>query len=206
MQRCIIPAIVLCLLAGCSASNGQPAATSVSASTVTPGTQTASTPADPTPEPTADSPTPSDSGNITKKVGQWAELQDEAGTTMVRFLVTKITVDYKCPGQYAEKSKHGRYIAVWMDIYTSRDVKLTADAVPYFNVWPPDMRIIGADGTEQNDAEGNALSCARDDDRLPGQLQGKRHVKGVVVLDSKYKHGTIALVQDYMDAGWEWAF
>lgn len=192
-------AAALLLLAGCTAAP-------VQVVTVT------AVPASETPDPNVITPTPtprvtSERGHAVKKVGDQAVLMDGRGEVAARFTVTKIQPGFKCTAGYAEKSANGQYVAIWMDVTTTKAVDFESDdagVVPYFNT--VDWQVIGPDGTTENDSAGNGSSCARDADALPVQLGPSKHVKGVVVVDTKYKHGHLALVQDLAETGWEWDF
>jgi hypothetical protein len=193
------------LLTGCSG-------TATPVITVTAAVPTATSE---TPDPNVISPSPSDSaspetnerGNIPKRVGDQALIITADGREAVRFTVTKIQPGFKCNSDYPDKSKNGQYVAIWMDITTTKAVKFDSDNdndVSYFNT--DDWQVIGPDGTTENDSSGNGYSCAKDSEALPTQIEGAKHVKGVVVVDTKYKHGHLALIQDYSDSGWEWDF
>lgn len=158
----------------------------------------------PTPSPTPTM-TRSERGNAIKKIGDEAVLIDGYGEVAVRFKVTKIQPNFKCTSEFADKSANGQYVGIWMDITTTKAVDMDsddADVVPYFN--PGDWQVIGPDGVTENDSYGNGYSCPRDSDSLPSQLGSNKHVKGVVVVDTKLKSGHLALVQDFLDSGWEW--
>lgn len=204
-----LPAIAL-VTAGVLVFNGCAAVPAPVATVTSTTTAVASAaPSDPdTVEPTPDS-TPSTNvrGNIPKLLGEEAQLVDGNGNLAVTFKVTKIEAGFKCNSGYADRSENGHYVAVWMEISTTKAVDFDssdANVVPYFN--PGDWHVIAPDGTTENDSSGNGYSCARDSVSLPSQLGPGKKVKGVVVLDTKYKRGHLALIQDYMDSGWEWKF
>lgn len=158
----------------------------------------------PTPAPTPTTPR-SERGNAIKKIGDEAVLLDGYGEVAARFKVTKIQPGFKCNSGYSEKSANGQYVGIWMDITTTKAVDMDtndADVVPYFN--PDAWEVIGPDGVTENDSSGNGFSCPRDSDSLPSQLGGNKHVKGVVVVDTKFKRGHLVMMQDYLDSGWEW--
>lgn len=98
------------------------------------------------------------------------------------------------------------YVGIWMEIQTSDVVDMdAADAsIPYFTT--DSWKVIGPDGFTENDTEGNAKLCADDSTTLVTQLEGQQKVRGLVVLDTKYRSGHLVLVQDYLDGGWEWDF
>lgn len=153
-----------------------------------------------------DTPTLNERGNLHKEIGEEALLYDDFGDLAVKFKVTKIVPGLTCDSEYAEKSKHGWYVGIWMEIQTSDVVDMdAADAsIPYFTT--DSWKVIGPDGFTENDTEGNAKLCADDSTTLVTQLEGQQKVRGLVVLDTKYRSGHLVLVQDYLDGGWEWDF
>ena len=124
----------------------------------------------------------------------------------MRFKVTKIQKGFRCTSGFSEKSKNGRYVGVWMEVWTTKAVGSDDDSQPpYFNTdaW----HVVGPDRVEENDSNGNGSTCARERDALPTQIEGAKHVKGVVVLDTKYASGKLRLSQDYMDGGgWQYVY
>lgn len=202
-MRTVLAVSVAVLLTGCSGPAPAPvitvtvAATSVSE---TPDENVITPSATPTPD-------TNERGNLPKKVGDQAVIVDGNGNEAVRLTVTKIQTHFKCTSSGAEKSKHGQFVAIWMDVQTTKAVDFNSDdsaVVPYFNT--DDWQVIGLDGTTENDSDGNSDYCAKDSETLPTQIEGAKHYKGVVVVDTKYKHGHLALIQDYSDSGWEWDF
>ena len=158
--------------------------------------------ATPNPTPTAaatSSPTLNDRGAIVKKIGEMAGLKLESNEWTVQFKVTMIEAGYKCPAKYAERSKNGNFIAIHMDVQTTR-------ALGSDKFWTDQWKVIGPDGTTENDSNGNAWGCANEADSLPGMIGAGEHVKGIVVLDSRYTSGAVMLEQPGMDGGWEWGF
>lgn len=200
MPRFLAFAVSLLLLAGCSSGPAQVVTVTAAPASESPDPNVITTP---TPTP----PVTSERGHAVKKVGDQAVLLDGHGEVAARFTVTKIQPGFKCTADYAEKPANGQYVGIWMDVTTTKAVDFGSDdaaVVPYFNT--VDWQVIGPDGTTENDSQGNALGCARDADALPAQLGPGKHVKGVVVVDTKYKHGHLALVQDFAETGWEWDF
>lgn len=206
MNKLIPTLAAVVLLAGCTASPAAPA----SAPATTPPVVASPSPTDPDtvePSPTPTAPETSERGNIPKKVGEEAGLYDGNGELAVRFTVTKIEPGFKCNSGYADPPANGHFVGIWMEIQTTKAVGFDSDdsnVVPYFN--PGDWQVIGRDGTTENDSEGNGYACPKDSIDLPSQLGPGKKVKGVVVLDTKYKHGHLALIQDFAETGWEWDF
>lgn len=206
-MRKLAPIVLsIALLAGCSAAPAQVITVTASA----PASAPSPTPTDSDtvePEPTPTPPATNERGNIPKKLGEWAELRDGNEDLAVKFRVTKIEPGFKCNSGYSDRSANGHYVGVWMEVQTTKAVDFESDdsaIVPYFNT--DDLVVISRDGTSENDSEGNGYSCAKDSISLPTQLGPGKKVKGVVVLDTKYKHGFVAMIQDYMESGWEWEF
>lgn len=140
-------------------------------------------------------------GNLVKKIGQRAGLLDEeSGKQAVDFRVTKITPRFKCTAEYAQKPANGNFIAIEMDVQTTKD----ADT---FFVDSGTWKVIGPDGTTENSSTGNANGCVPESKALPSTIGPGEHVKGLVILDSQYRSGAVALTQVTMDGGgWEWSF
>ncbi len=136
-----------------------------------------------------------------KKVGDQASVVGDDGVTYVRFRVNRIVKNYKCRGEFAEKSKNGRYVGIWMEFWTDKAVG--GDEV--YSVDPWAWSVVGPDGVTENDSEGNASDCPRDADALPSFIDGAKHVKGVVVVDTKYSTGSLVYVYGDL-AGWKYAF
>ena len=204
-------ALIACavLLAGCSSP--APAVVTVTAPAATTSAPSATpTTATPSPIPTTDAPTTpetSERGNIPKDLGDEAVLVDGNGDEAARFKVTKIETGYQCTSDIADKSANGQFVAIWMDVRTTKAIDFDSDdsgVVPYFNT--VDWEVVDKSGETENDSEGNGPYCARDADALPVQIEKAMHVKGVVVLDTAVKHGHLVFIQDYMDSGWEWDF
>jgi hypothetical protein len=81
--------------------------------------------------------------------------------------VTKIQSGFKCTSSDAEKSEHGQFVAIWMDITTTKAVNFDSDDandVSYFNT--DDWQVIGPDGTTENDSDGNSDYCAKESETL----------------------------------------
>ena len=206
----LVAALAAVAVAGCSSPGAMPP----------PAPASSVMPSQPSVPVESSSPTPTsavitDNGNIAKKIGEIGGLvgggnEADPSTWAVRFRVTKITPDYKCTGEFARKSENGHFVAIWMEIWTTKSVSInndSANAVPYFNT--TDWVIIGPDGVEENDdyQTDAAMACAKDTDALKVQYQGAHHVKGVVVLDTKYNSGAAVLRQDYAsENGWEYDF
>lgn len=194
----IAVAAVALLVAGCSAPAPTPAATPSASPSASPSESSTPTPTEPA---------QSERGHTIKKVGEGAKLIDGNGELAVAFTVTKIQRNFKCNSGYSDKAKNGHYVAIWMKIQTTKAVdgdSSDSAVVPYFN--PGDWEVIGPDGTTENDSEGNGYSCAKDSISLPSQLGPSKKVSGVVVLDTKFTKGHLALVQDFAETGWEWEF
>ncbi len=145
----------------------------------------------------------SDDGFLIEKVGEEVSVQDSSGEAQIRFVVSDIQVDFTCTSSISDPSKNGHYIAISMEIWSTAEVGPGSD-VQYIN--PRDWVVLGPDGTEEEDSAGNAFSCAATDTTLPYQVLGEEHVKGVVVLDSKYTSGKLRLPLDWTGVGWQYAF
>ncbi len=190
------------LLAACSSP--QPAETGA-ATPVPPPSAEQNTKASETPKPAKPTPTLNDRGNAIKKVGEWAYLQDQDGKTVVKLAVTKVEVDPKCTAEFAEKPKNGHYIALTLDVQTTKD--LASADIPSFDAGPYTWKVISPEGTTENESQGNGYTCMPEKANLTGPLGPGQHAKGLVVLDSAHKSGGLVLVVDPVtNSGWEWGF
>ena len=186
------------LLAGCSGNTATQAASQLSANPPAPAPTSATAPSTPTPSTNA-------RGNLSKKVGEVASIRGADGKTWVTFQVTKIEPNFKCTDQYASASENGNFIAITMDITTSKDL---ADS-PSKNLYVSGsaFKVIGPDGTTENDSSsGASYGCIPSKQAVSGTIGPGEHVVGIVVLDSQYKSGGLAFTQPFMDGGWEWSF
>ncbi len=157
----------------------------------------------------ADAPTPkaslNDRGNVVKKVGELAYLSDEDGNTVAKITLKKIQVDPKCTGEFIEKPKNGHFIALTLDVQTTKE--LANGPVSNIVVDQIAWKVISPDGTTENDTIGNGTSCMAEKDSAPGTVGPGEHVKGLVVLDSANTSGGLVLQSNlYTGTGWEWGF
>lgn len=194
MKR-ITPVLALLLLVGCST----PAAP---VATVT-ATTTATAIADPAePSPTATPTSSKDAeGRVLKKVGELGAVVGEDGVTYMKFRVNRIDANFKCTYSDPDKAKNGHFVGVWMEFWTDKAVGGDDVSSVETDAW----QVIGPDGLTENDSDGNSDFCARERDALPYSLEGAKHVKGVVVLDTKYKSGSLVFSFDGA-AGWKYNF
>ena len=121
------------------------------------------------------------------------------------FKVTKIEPNFKCTDKYAGASENGNFIAITMDITTSKDLADSPGKSLF--VTPSDFKVIGPDGTtENNSSSGASYMCLPTKQAVPSDIGPGEHVVGIIVLDSEYKSGGLAFTQPFMDGGWEWSF
>ncbi len=196
-MRTVLAVLAAVLIAGCS-----PAPTPVATITAT-TTTTATAIADPAePSPTATpTPTTDPEGRVLKKVGDLAAAVSEDGVTVVKFRVNRIEKNFKCRGEWAEKSKNGHYVGIWMEFWTDKSVG-GDDA---YTVDPWAWSVIGPNGITENDSQGNGSDCPRDSDGLPSFIDGAKHLKGVVVVDTKHSSGSLVYVYGDLP-GWKYEF
>jgi len=186
------------LLAGCSSNTATQATSQLTPNPPAPAATSAAAPSTPTPSTNA-------RGNLAKKVGEIASITGTDGKTLVTFTVTKIEPNFKCTDKYASASENGNFIAITMDITTSKD--LASSDVRNLYMSGSSFKVIGPDGTTENDSSTAATySCISSKQEVPGMIGPGEHVVGMVVLDSQYKSGGLALTQPFMDGGWEWSF
>lgn len=194
----VTPAVaLLVLLAGCAATPA-PVAT-VTATTTTTATAIAD-PAEPSPTATP-TPTTDPEGRVLKKVGDLASVVGEDGVTYVKFRVNRIEKNFKCKGEWAEKSKNGHYVGIWMEFWTDKAVG--GDDV--YAVFTDEWQVVGSDGVTENDSSGNGSECGTESQSLPQLIEGAKHVKGVVVVDTKYDSGSLVFTWGDL-AGWKYDF
>lgn len=106
----------LLLLAGCSSAAPAPTATVVVTQTATVG-GTIEPSETPTPTPTVNA-----EGFLPKRVGEIAGMGGDSGSMQIRFKVTKIVPNFKCTSGYSEKAENGRYLGIWMEVWTTKQV------------------------------------------------------------------------------------
>jgi hypothetical protein len=196
MTRPVLALALLVALVGCAAPAPAPVATVTATTTAT----AIADPAEPSPTATPTAEKDAD-GNALKKVGEMAAAVGEDGVTYVKFRVNRIE-PFKCNWSGADKAKNGHYVGVWMEFWTDKAVG--GDNVPAVetDAW----QVIGADGVTENDSDGNSDFCANDATALPYTIEGAKHVKGVVVLDIKAKHGGLVFTFSDAATGWRYNF
>jgi len=181
----------LVMLTGCTQA-AAPVVTVTSVATTTVGPDEPVSSPTGTPTPTTDA-----EGYVLKNVGDMASMIGQDGTTYVRFRVTKIVPGFKCTAEGSDKPENGHYVGIWMEIWTDKAVG--GDDVG--SVDPTDWSVTGPTGITENDSSGNGYSCARDADALQDDISGAKHVRGVVVLDSKYTSGSLVFRAGLEDSG-----
>ncbi|NCD18815.1 MAG: hypothetical protein EOL89_02350 [Actinobacteria bacterium] len=211
-------------LTGCSENAGDASATratpipvAVESEAAEPSETTTPKPSEtPTPEPTTPEQTEesvygesvtSERGNLVKEIGQVAGTVTDTGETLMQFTITAIEPNFECNSGYSEPPANGNFIAVTMDIQTTAALAQVED-MPYYTFSEYDFKVIGPDGTRENDSTGNAFMCLDSADSLPSQIGPGEHVVGKVVLDSKYTSGALVLSPGWMwgTGAWEWVF
>lgn len=146
-----------------------------------------------------------DRGNLVKTVGQLAGVMNEAGETLVDFKITAIEPNYACTGEYADAPQHGQYIAITFDITTT--AALAAESYPSWYISEYEIKVIGPDGTRENDSIGNGYMCLNQADKLPSDIGPGEHVVGKLVLDSAYPTGSLVVdMGTGSGSGWEWGY
>lgn len=185
MSKCLITVLLLLALAGCGQGGDTPSASTE--------TSTSTTPASATPS--------RDDGYIVKSIGQeGAVTNEDTGDWIMRFRVTAITVDPKCTSGFDEAPANGHYIAISMEFWTTAEVGASDSVI----VDPHHWEIVGPDGVTENDSEGSGYSCFPESETLPYSIDGAKHVKGYVVLDSKYTSGKLRFSTADGSAGWQY--
>ncbi|WP_029145572.1 hypothetical protein [Microbacterium luticocti] len=165
---------------------------------------------------TAPSPTPSNSslfgdtvtndrGNLVKKIGQIAGTGsvDDPDVITSTFAVTDIVVDRKCTDEFAEKPQNGHYVAVHLNVETTKD--LAKEDYPVVGFDAGYWQAYDAKGTRVNDPLGNAFTCLASSEQLPGEIGPAQSVSGWIVLDVPTTHGAVVLAP-YGATGWEWDY
>lgn len=210
---CAAALLSVSALTACGPSNPDPSSVTEAAQPVPAKETTASMNAteDATTEPSA-SPTSiygerivSDRGNLVKKIGQLAGLSGENPNDVIaEFKITSIETDVKCTEEFAQPSENGHFIAITMEVQTTPKLaeQSFSNAV-YFT--PVDFKVIGPDGSRENDSLGNSFSCLPDAELLPGEIGPSETATGKIVLDSAYTEGVLVF-NPMFDTGWEWEF
>lgn len=147
----------------------------------------------------------SERGNLVKKVGQLAGMNaGNPDDVIAEFKTTAIETDVKCTAEFAQPAQNGHYIAITMEVQTTP--KLAEQSISkalYFT--PGDFKVIGPDGTRENDSLGNSFGCLPDAELLPGEIGPGETASGKIVLDSAYTEGVLVF-SPMLDSGWEWEF
>ncbi|GMA22244.1 hypothetical protein GCM10025864_44700 [Luteimicrobium album] len=199
-------------LAACSSSGPSAPPVTVTA-TVTQTVQAQLKPT-PTAEVTPTAAPTSARGNVEKKAGEWGWVSgsngDNLGDAAFQIRVTKIKVDPTCDGQFATKSKAGHLVALTVEARTSKELvkALSLTGGTALGIGPATWSLIGSDGYNQsNPATAAAFACADDSEVIPTSIGPAQKAKGLVVLDSKTKHGVVVYsLNGQGDTGWEWKF
>lgn len=92
-----------------------------------------------------------------------------------------------------------------MDIQTTPELARDENGGSFF-ISEHDFRVLGPDGTRENDSVGNAFMCLEESETIPSVIGPAETVKGKIVLDSKYSEGLIVLNLLQVEDGWEWVF
>lgn len=200
-------------LAGCASAEGDSDAKATPIPVVAASDSAAPTET-PTPEPTTPEPTEtsvygesvtSERGYLVKQLGQIAGTTTESGETLMQFSVTAIQPNFQCTSEYSEQPENGNFIAITLDVQTTAALA-QVEEMPYYNMSAWDFRVIGPDGTRENDSTGSASMCLDSSEALPSEIGPGEHVVGTIVLDSKYTSGALAFVPAWIAGGWEWVF
>lgn len=192
MKRLLVWLCTAPLLVGCGGSS---AASQAPIAPVTP------LPAATTHTPTPAAPSRNARGNLVKEIGQLAGSESDTGERLVDFKVTAIEPNFTCTGEFAQESKNGNFIAISMEIQTSEALERYQFFVDEYH-W----KVIGPDGTTENDSTGNAWMCLEASEKVSSDIGPGERLVGKVVLDSKHTSGALVLTQPGMGGGWEWSF
>lgn len=147
----------------------------------------------------------SERGNLSKELGQLAAMaHPENGKPLVEFTVTKIETGFTCTTDWAEPSMNGDFIAVSMEFQTTPELADWDSS----GLWLShhDFKIIGPDGTRENDPVGNGIYCITDGEEVPDSIGPSETVKGMFVFDSQYTEGALVFQPSGAESGWEWIF
>jgi len=201
-------------LAGCGGADPQDVTADGPATPIPAETALAPVKESPTPEATTE-PDPAETspygeavmnerGNLVKAIGQLAGVVNEAGETLVDLTITAIEPNFVCTAEYADAPVNGQFIAITFDITTT--AALAAESSPSWYMSEYDIKVIGPDGTRENDSTGNAYMCLNDGERLPSDIGPGEHVVGKLVLDSAYPTGSLVVDSQTGGGGWEWGY
>jgi hypothetical protein len=146
-------------------------------------------------------------GNIVRTVGQGAGLADESGKQAVSFVVTKITADPKCTGQYPRPAVNGHYLALNISAQGYAPLK-TLFGSGTFDFNAANWKLIAANGTTFNGDlnSGPALGCLPDAQQLPDRVGVGEKITGTLILDVPATKGTLVFAPTFADKSWEWQY
>jgi hypothetical protein len=176
---------------------GTPAAPSSASST----TQTTKKP---TVNPETDQPKTSKRGMIIKHIGDKAALLSaDDRTELASWTVTDITINAKCNGEFAEKSKNGHFISFDVSAKTSPNFEKNEGTPLLIGNNSGDWTYILKDGSQwSGNPGGNSYTCLAEKDAFPSNVVSGTTAKGKIMFDLPTTDGTLIL-QDG-DGGWEY--
>lgn len=201
----VVAAIIAAGLALTACASSAP-----SAEPTTPAVVSAGPTAQPTAEPTAEPTTPAASepetsvrGNLVKRVGDpFGVTSPDGNTQLATFVVTALTVNPQCTGEYVQPSENGVFVRMDLQGETTPEYEagnLLLD--------PAVMKIIAENGTTFNGllSTAGAYSCLADAERLNTNFGPAERVVGSLIFDVPTATGII--VNDNFGAGgWEWVY
>lgn len=187
-------AVSIFALTGCSASTTAEPAPSVSSAGSTSEANT------PSPTATTATPTKSDRGNLIKKAGDAFGFTYD-GQQVANFVVTGVTVDPKCNGEFVDPAEFGHFVK--LDVQGETTASLPDDIFMASGAWSA----VAENGTTFNGDPWSmaAAGCMKETDRLPNIIGAGERVAGAVILDVPTPHGIIVLDLGN-GASWEWAY
>lgn len=197
----LAPRLLVAALLAATAACAQPAAPGSAPTVNVPQASVA-----PVPEsaPAAPAGNVSDRGNVIKKVGETAAFGPTQDNLVVSFVVDKITVAAKCPGQFAQKPEHGHFVR--LDVRAETKPAMPANLG--YSISPFDFSTDGPDGvTEQSLSTGPTYGCVDPSAQFPSTLNPGSKYRGAIILDTANPSGVLVYRPGFMaGGGWEWSY
>lgn len=194
----VIIAAAAVVVVGCAPTAPTEPAPAPSTPTIEPAV-----PDTPSPEPTEDQASAagtSPRGNLIKRVGEVFGFGDSIDALDASFVVTSITVDPGCTGEFAESPENGHFVRIDIEGETS---SAFADQMYFSGTW----KVIAENGTTFNGNPDSlaAWSCLADAEMIPSVVGPGERVAGSMVLDVPTASGVIVLDMTGQ-GGWEWEY
>ncbi|WOQ70787.1 hypothetical protein RYJ27_06280 [Microbacterium limosum] len=140
-------------------------------------------------------------GNLIKGVGVPFGATNLDNEDVGTFVVTAITVDPECTGEYAEPAENGHLIR--FDVEGETTAVYDGEIMLNEALW----KAIAENGTTFNGSLSTmaAYSCLPDNEMLPVNLGPGERVRGSLIFDVPTPTGVLVL-DPWGSGGWEWTY